>query len=547
MENLLKALTKIDVLSPPKQYITKLLEAVCRQLGYSFGSVIELDHDGWGWMFASYNLPENYLETVNQTAPILSSPSGEAIKTGEIVVSYDPLSEKRLEPWYDIIEQNDIKIIVWVPLLNKGRAFGTCVLYDNGARQIDELEWHTLQQIGVTISIALASNQYLNKLNGKTRELEAEVARRKQAEETIHESERFLTNIFTSIQDGLCVLDTRYNIIRLNHTAEKLYAGNQTVIGKKCYQVLRGRDAICDGCPAIRTLAGGESDHEVLPNKNAAGEIIGWSEIYSFPLIESLTGKIKGVTLYIRDITEQRKMEQEMSRFERLNLIGEMAAGIGHEIRNPMTTVRGFLQLLGGKKECSQFRNFFDLMIEELDRANSIISEFLSLAKNRMTEFSLQNINAIVNSLHPLIDADAMNMDKYVEVKLEDVPDLWLDEKEIRQLILNLVRNGLEAMEGEEALTIRTYTAENEVVLAVTDRGRGIEPEVLERMGTPFFSTKDNGTGLGLAVCYSIAARHNASIKIQTGSEGTTFTVHFRQCCLPEQHPERQSIGDFPV
>ena len=547
MENLFKALTKIDVLSPPKQYITKLLEAVCQQLGYSFGSVIELDHNGRGWMFASYNLPENYVHTANQVAPYMSSPFGEAIKTGEIVVSCDPLSEKRLEPWHEIIGQNNIKTMVWVPLLNKGSAFGTCNLYDIRVRQIDELEWHTLQQIGVTISIALASNQYLNKLNGKTRELEAEVARRKQAEKTTHESERFLTNIFTSIQDGLCVLDTQYNIIRLNHTAEKLYAGNRTVIGKKCYQVLRGRDAICDGCPAIRTLAGGESDHEVLSNKNAAGEITGWSEIYSFPLIESLTGKIKGVTLYIRDITEQRKMEQEMSRFERLNLIGEMAAGIGHEIRNPMATVRGFLQLLGGKKECSLFKDFFGLMIEELDRANAIISEFLSLAKNRMTEFSLQNINAIVNSLHPLIDADAMNMDKYVEVKLEDVPDLWLDEKEMRQLILNLVRNGLEAMEGEEALTIRTFAAENEVMLAVTDRGRGIKPEVLERMGTPFFSTKDNGTGLGLAVCYSIAARHNASIKIQTGSEGTTFTVHFRQCCLPGQHPGRQPIGDFSV
>lgn len=529
MENLLKALTKIDVLSPPKGYITELLGAVCQQLGYSFGSVIELDDNGWGWMFASYNLPENYMVTVNQAAPVLSSPSGEAIKTGEIVVSYNPLGEKRLEPWRHIIKENNIRTIVWVPLLNKGRSFGTCNLYDCRVREINELEWHILQQIGVTISIALASNHYLNKLHDKTRELEAEVTRRKQAEEAIREGERFLNNIFTSIQDGLCVLDDQFNVVRFNHAAERLYAGDRTVLGKKCYRVLRGRESICQGCPALRTLLSGESHHEVMPNKNIDGEISGWSEIYSFPLIESSTGQIKGVTLYVRDITEKRNMEQEMSRFERLNLIGEMAAGIGHEIRNPMTTVRGFLQLLGGKKECLKFRDYYDLMIEELDRANSIISEFLSLAKNRMTEFSLQNLNGIVNSLHPLIDADAMNMDKYVELQLEDVPDLWLDEKEIRQLILNLVRNGLEAMEGEEALTIRTFTAEDEVILAVTDRGRGIEPGVLEKIGTPFFSTKDNGTGLGLAVCYSIAARHNASIKIQTGSGGTTFTVHFRQ------------------
>lgn len=229
----------------------------------------------------------------------------------------------------------------------------------------------------------------------------------------------------------------------------------------------------------------------------------------------------------VNDISERKRLEEEMSRLERLNLIGEMAAGIGHEIRNPMTTIRGFLQMLGEKKECINFREYYNLMIEELDRANSIISEYLSLAKNKAVSKKYHNLNHILKALHPLIQADAMRTDMYVHMVLEDIPDLLLDEKEIRQLILNMVRNGLEAMTLGEKITLKTFTEGDKVVLAVQDQGTGIEPDVLGKMGTPFFTTKDSGTGLGLAVCYSIAARQNASIRVETGPTGTTFYVDF--------------------
>ena len=109
-----------------------------------------------------------------------------------------------------------------------------------------------------------------------------------------------------------------------------------------------------------------------------------------------------------------------------------------------------------------------------------------------------------------------------------DIPDLLLDKKEIHQVIHNLTRNGLEAMPPGGCLFIRTYKDGDVVVLAVQDQGKGIEPDVLEKLGTPFFTTKENGTGLGLAVCYSIAARHNAKIEIETGADGTTFYIKFK-------------------
>ena len=228
-----------------------------------------------------------------------------------------------------------------------------------------------------------------------------------------------------------------------------------------------------------------------------------------------------------KDITERNKMEVEMTRLDRLNLVGEMAASIGHEIRNPMTTVRGYLQLLQENNDYHQEIEYFDLMIEELDRANAIITEFLSLAKNKMVEFKITSLNIIISKLLPLIQAKAMSRDQHINVELNDLPDILLDNKEIRQLILNLVNNGMESMSSAGGVTIRTFVGNGKVVLAIQDQGHGIDRGLLNNLGTPFFTTKEQGTGLGLAICYRIAARHNAQIDIDTSSTGTSFYVRF--------------------
>jgi len=166
-------------------------------------------------------------------------------------------------------------------------------------------------------------------------------------------------------------------------------------------------------------------------------------------------------------------------------------------------------------------------MIEELDRANAIITDFLSLAKNKMVDMKPRDLNAIINKLLPLIQAKALSRDQYIKLELGDIPYLLLDNKEIHQLILNLVNNGLESMSLPGYMTIKTYMKDEAVVLAVQDQGQGIDPSLLNKLGTPFLTTKENGTGLGLAVCYRIAVQHNAKIDIETSANGTTFYLRF--------------------
>lgn len=229
----------------------------------------------------------------------------------------------------------------------------------------------------------------------------------------------------------------------------------------------------------------------------------------------------------IKDITKLERMEYEIARLDRLNLVGQMAAGIAHEIRNPLTTIRGLLQLLESKELKDKYKSYFSIMIKELDRTNSIITEFLSLTKDRSVETKRENLVRIVETLMPLISADALTAKKFVMFEAEEVPDLLLNEAEIRQLLLNLVRNGFDAMPENKKLTIRTRMEDHKVVLTVQDEGEGIKPEIIEKLGTPFLTTKDSGTGLGLAICHSIASHHNALITYDSSSKGTIVKVCF--------------------
>ncbi len=273
-----------------------------------------------------------------------------------------------------------------------------------------------------------------------------------------------------------------------------------------------------------RRMEKGEiSSHEnTLLCKNGSELLV---KLKGSPIIEN--DNIVGALVLAEDISQQRKLEREMARLGQLNTVGEIAASIGHEIRNPMTTVQGFLQLLSQNKDFIDYQVYFDLMLDELDRANSIISEFLALAKNKIVNLQKSNINKILKTMAPLLMADALNGDKNICFELKNVADILLDEQEIRQLILNLVRNGLEAMSPGGTISIKTTMLEDKVVFSVQDEGVGIPAEMLEKLGTPFFSTKENGTGLGLAVCYSIVDRHHADLVIESSSGGSTFNIHF--------------------
>ncbi len=235
----------------------------------------------------------------------------------------------------------------------------------------------------------------------------------------------------------------------------------------------------------------------------------------------------KMILVTVVDISETIELKNHIERLSCLNLVGQLAASIGHEIRNPMTTVRGYLRFMQRKPNFGEYTEQFSMMIRELDRANEIITDFLALAKNRVNGLAIQNINEIIEDIAPLMEAMASELGHSIEFALQLVPNILVDKIDIHKALINLVKNGFEAMDSKGKVIVRTYKEENSIVLQVVDEGKGIPIEIVEKLGTPFFTTKEKGTGLGLSVCYQIAARHNALLDIKTSTTGSTFSFRF--------------------
>lgn len=352
------------------------------------------------------------------------------------------------------------------------------------------------------------------------------------ANRAIRDQKEWFRVTLSSIGDAVITTDTQNTVTFMNPVAERITGYSlEEAVGKPISRVFRIFNEITmepAEIPVERVLQEGFivglANHTGLITKN--GETRSISD--SAAPIRSDDGSIIGVVMVFRDITENKELEKQMTRLDKLNLVGQMAAGIAHEIRNPMTTVHGFLQLIKINDDFGQYEEYFDLMIDELERANSIISGFLSLARAKVPEISRENLNHIIESVSPLIQAEAVMESKLVQLELGDIPDLQLNPDDIRQMILNLSRNALEASSPKDRVIIRTTCQETHVVLSVEDEGKGIEPSILGKLGTPFVTTKEDGTGLGLVICYKVADQHGASIKVESGSEGTTFSVWFK-------------------
>ncbi|WP_249901942.1 ATP-binding protein [Paenibacillus sp. PK3_47] len=267
-------------------------------------------------------------------------------------------------------------------------------------------------------------------------------------------------------------------------------------------------------------------------------------QIYIAPL-EHEAGAPGGTVLIVQDLTEEEKLRSELDNVERLTLVGQMAAGITHEIRNPMAVVRGFLQLMR-EKSPDELNSYYQIVMDELDRANSIINDFLSLAQSRISETERVQLHHVIEELSPLIWADANLRGQSVELKLNpSLPLLQLNVREIKQLILNLVRNGMEAMEPKGVLTVETRINGDKVDLLIRDTGGGIPQDQIDNLFVPFFTTKNQGTGLGLPLCLSIVERHKGLITVNSEEgAGTVFTVSFPvelDEAMQDRHPEDEA------
>ncbi|MEB2264021.1 ATP-binding protein [Priestia megaterium] len=229
-------------------------------------------------------------------------------------------------------------------------------------------------------------------------------------------------------------------------------------------------------------------------------------------------------------IMEKTRMQKELQRAEKMNAIGQLAASVAHEIRNPMTVVKGFLQLFQDNTKLSNTElSYIHLMINEMDRAEAIIHDYLSLAKPDVHQHRFINCLECITSLVDLLSSYAL-LTNNILIELDAKEEMYVrgSRNELNQVLLNIMKNGIEAMRAGGTLRVGLYKREGQVHIQIEDTGIGMTSEQVNRLGTAFYSLKEKGTGIGLMVSYQLVEQMNGRIEVESiPGKGSTFTLIF--------------------
>jgi PAS domain S-box-containing protein len=234
-----------------------------------------------------------------------------------------------------------------------------------------------------------------------------------------------------------------------------------------------------------------------------------------------------GECYIIKDISEFMEREKKLQHSEQLSVLGELAAGIAHEIRNPLTSLKGFLQLSSSSEQNRGIYN--DIMLSEINRINLIVGELLLLSKPKEMIYTSSHLLTLIRTVVTIVNTQAILYN--IEINIESDPEvkdlkISCEENKLKQVFINLLKNGIEAMQKEGKMYIKVSKIKDRVHLTFIDEGQGISEEELEQLGKRFYSTKENGTGLGLMISFNIIENHKGKMNISSEvGKGTAIEI----------------------
>ncbi|MBN1826269.1 MAG: PAS domain S-box protein [Candidatus Eisenbacteria bacterium] len=345
--------------------------------------------------------------------------------------------------------------------------------------------------------------------------------------------------ILRSLSSGLLTVDREGRVVHFNRAAEQIAGLSACAVSARpCRAVFENLS------PALAEMVEGIRDGGAAVARRETDLITPFGDVVpigvSASALHDEKGGTAGVVAIFQDLTDVRKMEEQIRHADRLAAVGELSAGIAHEIRNPLATISGSIQVLQGELDVTgENRRLLELIVRESDRLHRIVEEFLDFARNRPLGRARIDLTAFLEDLvenlraHPKVGPG-------VRVLLRSErpgAELAADEELLRSIFLNLTVNGAEAMGGKGELVVEVGEVEDfrsapdsgpdrAIAVRVTDKGPGVSEEVRRNLFRPFFTTKKGGVGLGLAMAQKAALSHNGKIECTSGPEGTTFTVY---------------------
>jgi two-component system, sporulation sensor kinase E len=368
----------------------------------------------------------------------------------------------------------------------------------------------------------------------------------------------FLETVFNSIQEGIIVTDSSGRITYLNDAACELFGlDGEDSIGKQLDERVRGLDwnaLTHSGGPVTRDL-------EIFYPRNR------FINFYIVPLVIERRDAAKidnsdrpgssipatteqvGYAIIMRDITESRRTAEKTIESERLNALTLLAAGVAHELGNPLNSLNIHLQLMERQarklkgKDRDELQQSIEICRGEINRLDSIVTQFLRAIRPSRPQVQPENINAIVEEAVRFFSAEIEARDIVVETELRsDLPLLQLDRDQMKQAFYNVIKNSFEAMKRRGILLIRTDMDESHVRVSFIDTGGGMSAETLSHVFEPYYTTKASGTGLGLLIVRRIVREHGGELAIEsTEGKGLTLTIRLP---LKEQRVRMLEAGD---
>jgi PAS domain S-box-containing protein len=355
----------------------------------------------------------------------------------------------------------------------------------------------------------------------------------------ISSENELLGMVLDSMTDGVIVTNKQHGILLLNKSSERLIPFVPGDLTEKCLW-----EAIADREISEFVRENFEAQETVFDRdfalENGGRAIISCSIL---PLVRN--GTIQGSLMHIEDVTDKRGKEARLRRAENLAALTTLTAGVAHEIKNPLASISIHIQLMQKEMadqevlETKKFIKYLDIVNEELERLNMIVMDFLFAVRPMDTKLASQDINQVVRDLADFLKYELQEAGINLRLDLGVLPKIMLDEKYIKQALLNLFKNALAAMPDGGTLTVRSCMEGNEVLLDIQDSGVGIPEDNMAKIFEPYFTTKDFSTGLGLTLVYKIIKEHRGEIVVESREGvGTTFSVS-----LPIPEGEKKLLG----
>ncbi|MFS0821823.1 PAS domain S-box protein [Bacillus sp. 1P02SD] len=351
---------------------------------------------------------------------------------------------------------------------------------------------------------------------------------RKLLEKRLKESEQRFESLFVHNSDPIFTFNLDRKLIEANPAAENILGFTITELRQMEWDSIIAPEDLDLYSEHFKLVIQGEWKESTLSmiHKDGSNRVI---ELKMIPII--IDHQCIGIYQITKDITESKLAAERIRRSDKLAAVGLLAAGVAHEIRNPLTTLKGFIQLLTSDIG----KHYANILLSEIDRINLIVSEFLILSKPQVIKYESQNIKLILNNIMSLLETQATL--KGIQLVSEydlNIPFINCEQNQLKQVFINLIKNAIEAMTNGGKIIVKAQKINNKMVsIQIIDQGMGIEEERIPKLGEPFYTTKENGTGLGLMVCFRIIEQHGGIMNISSQlNKGTTVEV-----CLPLDCP----------